>query len=120
MHSPPKIRNKENPKSWYIADATVQLIPPEDQASTWVGQGQWDRRGGAELGASPHTMLWQRLSRPLPTVKPRPWHPAPQLPSSPVDAAKQTLEGVGQAAQNFFSDIGKSLGGGGGGDGKSA
>ena len=26
-----KIRDKENPKNWYIADSTVQLIPPEDQ-----------------------------------------------------------------------------------------
>jgi hypothetical protein len=54
-----KIRDKGNPKAWYIPDATVITIPPEDQ-----------------------------------------------LPTTPLDSAKNALEGVGEAVQDMFKGIG--------------
>jgi hypothetical protein len=53
-----KVRDKGNPKAWYIADGTVQLIPPESE-----------------------------------------------LPKAPVDAAKETLDNIGDAAKEFMSNF---------------
>ena len=53
-----KVRDKANPKAWYIADGTVQLIPPEAD-----------------------------------------------LPKAPVDAAKETLDSIGDAAKEFMNNF---------------